>query len=348
MSHCSAFEGTLLVNPLLQLATAYFLLRPFFTPKTGPSSRVSVNGALEHTDTDEYLSPDNWKLEDKSSSWLQGANLGRGQELNALLHPHLNLPETMVHIPKVQPGDYVVWHCDGIHAVDKIHAGKNDSSVLYIPACPLTERNAEYLVRQRDCFLRGMPKRAICTIKAILTKVTQALPRQTSPEVLAKANIAVARCKKISLQFRGSTVYAPWAWRSSMRTLGARQERKRSWQMQTGSLVSIEMAHGWCYASYITYIMTANLPRQSRRLERDLEACFFIERCDDPIAVIAITSLSRSPDDRTGWRSRWLALLLTGFDGDPRCAKRRSSLPTPLRLDLPAPLSCISASSRLE
>ncbi|KAI4781705.1 DUF1479-domain-containing protein [Aureobasidium sp. EXF-3400] len=157
MSHCSAFEGTLLVNPLLQLATAYFLLRPFFTPRNGPSTQVSVNGAFEQANTDDYLSPDNWKLEDKPSSWLQGANLGRGQELNALLHPHLNLPETMVHIPRVQPGDYVVWHCDGIHAVDKIHAGKSDSSVLYIPACPLTERNAEYLVRQRDCFLRGTP-----------------------------------------------------------------------------------------------------------------------------------------------------------------------------------------------
>lgn len=155
MSHSSAFEGTLLVNPLLQLATAYFLLRPFFTPKTDPSNQVSVTGSIEQVNTEEYLSPDNWKLEDKPSSWLQGANIGRGQELNALLHPHLNLPETMVHIPKVQPGDYVVWHCDGIHAVDKTHAGKSDSSVLYIPACPLTERNAEYLVRQRDCFLRG-------------------------------------------------------------------------------------------------------------------------------------------------------------------------------------------------
>jgi hypothetical protein len=28
---------------------------------------------------------------------------------------------------------------------------------LYIPACPLTERNAEYLSRQRDTFLRGTP-----------------------------------------------------------------------------------------------------------------------------------------------------------------------------------------------
>ena len=42
-----------------------------------------------------------------------------------------------------------------IHAVDKTHAGKDDSSVLYIPACPLTEANAEYLVRQREAFFEG-------------------------------------------------------------------------------------------------------------------------------------------------------------------------------------------------
>jgi hypothetical protein len=265
MSHCSAFEGTLLVNPLLQLATAYFLLRPFFTPRNGPSTQVSVNGAFEHANTDGYLSPDNWKLEDKPSSWLQGANLGRGQELNALLHPHLNLPETMVHIPRVQPGDYVVWHCDGIHAVDKIHAGKNDSSVLYIPACPLTERNAEYLVRQRDCFLRGMAKRVTYTTRAMLIKTEQALPHQTSLEALAKANTAAVRCKKISLRFQVFTVYAPWAWRSSMRTLAALQDRKRSWRMRTGFLVSTEIVHGWCYASCMAYIMTAISPRQFRR-----------------------------------------------------------------------------------
>ena len=44
-----------------------------------------------------------------------------------------------------------------IHAVDKSHAGKSDSSVLYIPACPLTPINAEALARQRDTFLSGVP-----------------------------------------------------------------------------------------------------------------------------------------------------------------------------------------------
>jgi hypothetical protein len=63
----------------------------------------------------------------------------------------------MVHMPAVQAGDYVAWHCDTIHAVDSIHQGSEDSSVLYIPACPLTADNARYLAEQRECFLTGKP-----------------------------------------------------------------------------------------------------------------------------------------------------------------------------------------------
>ena len=44
-----------------------------------------------------------------------------------------------------------------IHAVDKVHAGNSDSSVMYIPVCPVTESNVEYLARQRDAFLSGHP-----------------------------------------------------------------------------------------------------------------------------------------------------------------------------------------------
>lgn len=44
-----------------------------------------------------------------------------------------------------------------IHAVDKIHNGQSDSSVLYIPICPVTEKNAEYLLRQKKAFLDGTP-----------------------------------------------------------------------------------------------------------------------------------------------------------------------------------------------
>jgi len=157
LSHTGPFEGTLLVNPLLRLATAYVLLRPFFTPKSAPQGLDDGTAPLRSLADSVFLDPDNWTLESPSSSWLQGATPGRGQELSDALHPHLLLQNTMVHVPRVNPGDYVAWNCDTIHAVDKVHAGKSDSSVLYIPTCPLTVRNAEYLLRQRTAFLEGVP-----------------------------------------------------------------------------------------------------------------------------------------------------------------------------------------------
>ncbi|TGJ78873.1 hypothetical protein E0Z10_g9890 [Xylaria hypoxylon] len=152
MSNAKGFEGTLLVNPLLQLSTAYYLLRPFFRP-------VKESKDLS---TEEYLAADNWVfagsgMTSELQAFLQGATPGTGQELNAVLHPHLELDTSMVHMPEVKPGDFVVWHCDTIHAVDKIHNGQSDSSVLYIPICPVTEKNAKYLVRQRNAFLAGTP-----------------------------------------------------------------------------------------------------------------------------------------------------------------------------------------------
>lgn len=135
MSEMEGGEGHLMVCPMIKEATAYLLLRPFFSP--GKS--------------------DNWTLENPTTSLLQGAVPANGQELNPSLHPHLGLEDTMVHIPRVRPGDYVAWHCDTIHAVDKVHGGASDSSVMYIPACPLTEANAEYLARQRETFAEGLP-----------------------------------------------------------------------------------------------------------------------------------------------------------------------------------------------
>ncbi|KAI9740202.1 MAG: hypothetical protein M1834_004780 [Cirrosporium novae-zelandiae] len=147
MSTTSPKEGTLLVNPLLSRATAYFLLRPFFSPRKRPD-------ALSRS---SFLESNNWIFDAEPTPTIQGCALGHCQELNSTLHPHLNLNKSMVDVPKVNPGDYVAWQCDGIHAVDKVHVGKSDSSVLYIPCCPLTELNAEYLVRQREAFINGTP-----------------------------------------------------------------------------------------------------------------------------------------------------------------------------------------------
>lgn len=102
MSTTSAREGTLMVNPLLGKATAYFLLRPFFQPRRGPTEVFDS----------AFLHSNNWRLEDETTSVFQGAVPANAQELNAALHPHLRLQDTMVHIPQVRPGDYVAWHCD--------------------------------------------------------------------------------------------------------------------------------------------------------------------------------------------------------------------------------------------
>lgn len=102
MSETAPGEGTLMVNPLFSKATAYYLLRPFFKPK-----QISADvGKIA------YLDPDNWTMEKECTPSLQGAVPSTCQELNNVLHPHLRLDDTMVHIPKVQPGDYVAWHCD--------------------------------------------------------------------------------------------------------------------------------------------------------------------------------------------------------------------------------------------
>lgn len=104
MSSVGPGEGTLLVNPLLELSTIYLLLRPFFCPK---------NKELEG---EAFLAEENWEFlgfdRDRMTSDLQGAWPGRGQELSERLHPHLELDRTMVSIPRIKPGDYVAWHCD--------------------------------------------------------------------------------------------------------------------------------------------------------------------------------------------------------------------------------------------
>lgn len=172
MSRTGPREGTLLVNPLMHMATAYVLLRPFFTPvsedRGGPGYR--------------YLDAGNWAFTGTAgmTSELQGASPGHGQELTDELHPHLELERTMVHVPNIKPGDFVAWHCDSesppvsvtytptattdadshpaaIHAVDRRHAGRGDASVLYIPVCPVTDINAAYLARQRAAFRAGTP-----------------------------------------------------------------------------------------------------------------------------------------------------------------------------------------------
>ncbi|KAJ3505316.1 hypothetical protein NLJ89_g7485 [Agrocybe chaxingu] len=134
-------EGTLLVLPMLNLSSAYILLRPFFRPLNPLSDSLKF---------------EDWTV-DLDSSAFPGSSIGKTQELNEKTHPHLRLGKTMVSIPRVEPGDQVYWHCDTVHAVENQHHGLSDSSVLYIPAVALTVHNASYLRDQRINFLAGLP-----------------------------------------------------------------------------------------------------------------------------------------------------------------------------------------------
>ncbi|KAF8871719.1 hypothetical protein BD779DRAFT_1453556 [Infundibulicybe gibba] len=141
MSSTGPGEGTLRVLPMLSLASAYIMLRPFFRPKSPTSTSLDFK---------------DWEV-DLDGPSFPGSSMGKTQELNPNTHPHLVLDKSMVSIPRVEPGDQVYWHCDLVHAVESQHRGRGDSSVLYIPAVPLTGRNAEYLHDQRDNFLAGLP-----------------------------------------------------------------------------------------------------------------------------------------------------------------------------------------------
>jgi hypothetical protein len=81
--------GTLVIHPILQPSTAYWMLRPFFKP----TQKGSLNG---------------WKFsldDDDGNVFLHGANPGTAQEHNPDYHPHLLLSETMIPYPTVEPGD---------------------------------------------------------------------------------------------------------------------------------------------------------------------------------------------------------------------------------------------------
>ncbi|OQE32550.1 hypothetical protein PENFLA_c001G05318 [Penicillium flavigenum] len=134
-------EGTLVVHPILQPTTAYWMLRPFFKP--------TRKGSL-----------DGWKFsldDEEGGVYLHGANPGTAQEHTPDHHPHLNLGETMIPYPTVEPGDTVFWSADTIHGTETVNAGKNDACVFYIPSVPLTPNNAQYVAQQRDAFLKGVP-----------------------------------------------------------------------------------------------------------------------------------------------------------------------------------------------
>lgn len=89
-------EGTIMVYPNLKVAIAYMLLRPFFTAPSDPT---------------DVMDAEKWTL-DETTGWFPGTFKPESQRLSRLSHPHLRLEECLVHMPPVNPGDTVWWHCD--------------------------------------------------------------------------------------------------------------------------------------------------------------------------------------------------------------------------------------------
>lgn len=79
MSSTGPGEGTMKVCPLLRHATAYMILRPFMT-----------TGSISDLNTE-----------------FPGSVQGAAQEYNSQTHPDLDLENTMISVPHVEPGDYV-------------------------------------------------------------------------------------------------------------------------------------------------------------------------------------------------------------------------------------------------
>jgi hypothetical protein len=165
--------GLIRLLPSPKLATAYFLLRPFFSPKTKPPER------RDGPEWDAFLDPSNWALDKDQSTIIHGAVPGHAQRLTELWHPHLHIRRTLVTIPTLQTGDYIVWHPDLAYHItsnpnvmasraptppprsadddDGPIPGRPVSILVYVPAAPLTQTNALYLARQRKTFQRGHP-----------------------------------------------------------------------------------------------------------------------------------------------------------------------------------------------
>ncbi|GAB1310283.1 hypothetical protein MFIFM68171_00493 [Madurella fahalii] len=174
-------SGSVQVCPLPRHATAYFLLRPFFSPSPRTSSQSSDNDNTEE-----------WTFTRPQNSILHGALPSYAQEISPSLHPHLQLDRSLVCVPDLEPGDYLVWHPDLIHVVSDAASASTSSGnpgpnttparpsttavaaaaataaatatttkprpmYMYLPACPLTQTNALYLCRQRKAFLLGFP-----------------------------------------------------------------------------------------------------------------------------------------------------------------------------------------------
>ncbi|KAH0436343.1 hypothetical protein CcaCcLH18_04363 [Colletotrichum camelliae] len=158
-------QGMVRVLPSPKLVAAYFLLRPFFSPKRGPPEQPDGGKADQWA---AYLDASNWALDPEPNTIIHGAVPGHAQRITERWHPHLHLRRSLVSLPSMQAGDYVIWHCDQAYSIitgstrlgvpASLQNESNELSLLtYTPVCPLTQTNALFLARQRKAFQTGQP-----------------------------------------------------------------------------------------------------------------------------------------------------------------------------------------------
>lgn len=167
--------GMIRLLPSPKLATAYYLLRPFFTSSRSPPDWPSLSRHGQNAEWDAYLAPENWTLNSNPDTIIHGAVPGHAQRITERWHPHLHLRSSMITLPTLQPGDYILWHPDlpyhlssgesshasSVHGFEAPRTPDNsvdDARMLaYVPAAPLTQNSALYLARQRKAYQRGEP-----------------------------------------------------------------------------------------------------------------------------------------------------------------------------------------------
>lgn len=144
LSDVKSGEGTLRVLPNIKLVNAYSILRPFFWRDDGEI--------------------------DLETPKFPGAIVGSGQFFCVDdSHPHLKQLETVYSIPYANIGDYVFWHCDVAHEVDKMHNGDKNSSVFFNAYCPLCPYNIDNMISTREAFKQAIPPRDFIKDKNIST-----------------------------------------------------------------------------------------------------------------------------------------------------------------------------------
>ncbi len=78
---------------------------------------------------------------------------GRALSISEEMHPAIT--PALTPIPSMEPGDTVWWHTDVVHSVGDVNRGERWGNVMYIAAVPYCDKNAAYVEREKETFLRG-------------------------------------------------------------------------------------------------------------------------------------------------------------------------------------------------